>query len=75
MGTHIGTNQAHRACLIGTRVQAWAVNKPLSLDYHIFETVVIFCTVIIVNFVIHDGESNWLQGGPPASPSPPPTTL
>ena len=31
---------------------AWFVNKPLSLDFHIFETVVCFCTVIIVNFVI-----------------------
>ena len=24
--------------------------------------IVCFATVIIVNFVIHDGESNWLQG-------------
>merc|ERR1711939_757121 len=40
----------------------WVANKPLGLDFHVFETVVCLATVIMVNFVIHDGESNWLQG-------------
>jgi len=43
-------------------VVGWAANKPLGLDFHVFETVVCLSTVIMVNFVIHDGESNWLQG-------------
>lgn len=40
----------------------WAANVPLGLDFHVFETTVCVMTVLIVNFVIHDGESNWLQG-------------
>lgn len=43
-------------------IVAWAANVPLGLDFHVFETTVCFATVLIVNFVIHDGESNWLQG-------------
>jgi calcium/proton exchanger cax len=42
-------------------IVAWAANVPLGLDFHVFETTVCFATVLIVNFVIHDGESNWLQ--------------
>eukprot|EP01048_Picozoa_sp_COSAG05_P017552 COSAG05_NODE_2413_length_3094_cov_4.279800_1_plen_425_part_00 len=40
----------------------WGANVPLGLDFHVFETTVCVMTVLIVNFVIHDGESNWLQG-------------
>lgn len=43
-------------------VVGWACNRPLGLDFHVFETTVIFVTVIIVQFVIHSGEANWLQG-------------
>jgi Ca2+:H+ antiporter len=43
-------------------VVGWFANKPLGLDFHVFETTVILATIIMVNFVIHDGESNWLQG-------------
>lgn len=43
-------------------VVGWAANRPLGLDFHVFETSVVFVTVLIVNFTISDGESNWLQG-------------
>ena len=45
-------------------VVGWACNRPLGLDFHVFETTVIFVTVIIVQFVIHSGEANWLQVRP-----------
>jgi Ca2+:H+ antiporter len=44
-------------CLIG-----WIMGKPMSLDFHVFETVCLFMSIIIVNYLIQDGKSNWLEG-------------
>mmetsp|Transcript_25050 Transcript_25050/g.34584 ORF Transcript_25050/g.34584 Transcript_25050/m.34584 type:complete len:449 (-) Transcript_25050:26-1372(-) len=41
---------------------AWPFGQPLSLDFHVFETVVVAMTVIVVGFVIQHGESDWLKG-------------
>jgi len=40
----------------------WGLGKELTLYFQAFETVVLFMSVIIVNAVISDGESNWLEG-------------
>ncbi len=34
----------------------------LGLNFGIFETVVTLISVLIVNFIVQDGESNWLEG-------------
>jgi len=43
-------------------VLGWIIGQPLDLYFQTFETVCLFVTVIIVNAVISDGESNWLEG-------------
>ena len=40
----------------------WALGLPLALEFGIFETVVTFLAVLVTNFIIQDGESNWLEG-------------
>jgi Ca2+:H+ antiporter len=36
--------------------------QPMSLIFNMFELVAMVLSVIIVNFVVADGESNWLEG-------------
>ncbi len=40
----------------------WAIGQPLTLNFGIFELVTVFVSVLIVNFISLDGESNWLEG-------------
>mmetsp|Transcript_39710 Transcript_39710/g.98273 ORF Transcript_39710/g.98273 Transcript_39710/m.98273 type:complete len:106 (+) Transcript_39710:1-318(+) len=40
----------------------WAMDMPLDLNFHVFETMSLVLTVITVTFVISDGRSNWLKG-------------
>ncbi len=42
-----------------TVIIGWALNQEMTLDFHAFETVVLFITVLIVNYLIQDGKSNW----------------
>lgn len=41
---------------------SWADEKPLTLDLQVFETVVLFVTVVAVALACSDGKSNWLKG-------------
>jgi Ca2+:H+ antiporter len=34
----------------------------MTFFFEIFETVVLFASVMIVNYLIADGKSNWLEG-------------
>jgi len=43
-------------------VIAWAMDQPLDLNYHSFETATLLLTVMLIGFVTQTGESNWLQG-------------
>jgi len=43
-------------------ILGWIIGVPLTLYFQGFETSVLFISVIIVNGVIADGESNWLEG-------------
>ena len=36
--------------------------RTLSLDFHPFESGVLLLTVLLVGFLVQNGESNWLQG-------------
>ncbi|OUM69216.1 hypothetical protein PIROE2DRAFT_38438, partial [Piromyces sp. E2] len=43
-------------------IVGWIINVELTLVFSLFETVVIFVSVLIVNQLIDDGKSNWLEG-------------
>ncbi|KAJ1555989.1 hypothetical protein HK405_009310, partial [Cladochytrium tenue] len=49
---------------IGSSMQivGWMIGQPLTLNFETFETVVLFATVYVVNSLIQDGESHWLEG-------------
>jgi Ca2+:H+ antiporter len=38
------------------------MDKPMSLDFQAFETMTLFVTMLIVNYLIMDGKSHWLEG-------------
>ncbi|KAG0318033.1 hypothetical protein BGZ99_005914 [Dissophora globulifera] len=40
----------------------WIIHQPMTLFFNTFETCVMFVSVLIVNYLIQDGESNWLEG-------------
>ncbi|KAI7896638.1 calcium/proton exchanger [Mucor mucedo] len=40
----------------------WGMDVEMSLYFNIYETAILFIAVIMVNYLIMDGESNWLEG-------------
>ena len=40
----------------------WIIGKPLTLLFDPFESIVMFLAVIVVNYTVQDGKSNWLEG-------------
>ncbi|KAI0346126.1 Calcium/proton exchanger [Trametopsis cervina] len=40
----------------------WIIGKPLTLLFDPFESIVMFLSVIVVNYTVQDGKSNWLEG-------------
>jgi Ca2+:H+ antiporter len=43
-------------------IGGWIIGQPMTLFFENFETVVLFSSVLIVNYLIADGKSNWLEG-------------
>lgn len=43
-------------------VVAWVFDVPLTLDFQPFETATVFLAVIIVNVIMTNGKSNYLDG-------------
>ncbi|KAL8905395.1 MAG: hypothetical protein Q9171_006680 [Xanthocarpia ochracea] len=43
-------------------ILGWAIGQPMSLQFEIFETVVFFLAVLVTNYLISDGRSNYLEG-------------
>jgi len=43
-------------------ILGWILGQPMSLYFEVFETCVLFMTVILVFALVIDGESNWLEG-------------
>lgn len=43
-------------------ITGWIIDQPMTLFFENFETVVLFSSVLIVNYLIQDGRSNWLEG-------------
>lgn len=40
----------------------WIIGKPLTMLFDPFESIVLFFSVLTVNYVVQDGKSNWLEG-------------
>jgi len=40
----------------------WILGKPLTLLFDPYESIVLFLSVLTVNYVVQDGKSNWLEG-------------
>lgn len=38
------------------------IGVPLTLDFPVFDVAVVFTSILVVNHLINDGESNWLEG-------------
>ncbi|KAF1979315.1 vacuolar calcium ion transporter /H(+) exchanger [Bimuria novae-zelandiae CBS 107.79] len=43
-------------------ILGWMMDKPMTLYFNIFETVALFVTAFVVNFLVLDGRSNYLEG-------------
>lgn len=43
-------------------ILGWIMNKPMTLYFNIFETIALFVTAFVVNFLVLDGRSNYLEG-------------
>jgi Ca2+:H+ antiporter len=43
-------------------ILGWIIGQPMTLYFEIFETAVLFMTVILVFALVIDGSSNWLEG-------------
>lgn len=52
------------ACLVVPLlvIVGWIVGQPLTLHFHNFETIVLFVSVFLVNLLIMDGKSNYMEG-------------
>lgn len=43
-------------------ILGWIIGREMTLYFNIFETVSLFVTVFVVNFLVLDGRSNYLEG-------------
>ncbi|QIW99420.1 hypothetical protein AMS68_004938 [Peltaster fructicola] len=43
-------------------ILGWIMGNDMSLQFGVFETVVFFLSVLVVNYLIQDGKSNYLEG-------------
>jgi len=43
-------------------ILGWCLDKDMSLYFNLFETISLFVTAFVVNFLVLDGRSNYLEG-------------
>jgi calcium/proton exchanger cax len=43
-------------------ILGWCMDKDMSLYFTLFETISLFVTAFVVNFLVLDGRSNYLEG-------------
>jgi len=43
-------------------ILGWIMDKPMTLLFDPYESIVLFFSVLVVNYVVQDGKSNWLEG-------------
>lgn len=63
IGVAVGSSiQIAMGLLPALVIVAWAVGQPLTLYFQTFETVCLVSAVILVNSLIQDGRSNYMEG-------------
>ncbi|KAL7413246.1 Sodium/calcium exchanger protein-domain-containing protein [Mrakia frigida] len=63
MGIAVGSSIQIAAGMIPLLVLVgWAMNKDLTLFFADFETITLFVSVLLVNTLISDGSTNWMEG-------------
>lgn len=45
-----------------TVILGWIIGRPLTMLFDPVESIVLFLSVLTVNYVVQDGKSNWLEG-------------
>ncbi|KAL3652487.1 Vacuolar cation/proton exchanger 5 [Castilleja foliolosa] len=45
-----------------TVVVGWVMDRPMSLNFQLFETAILLMTVLVVAFMLQDGTSNYFKG-------------
>jgi len=43
-------------------ILGWIIGQPMTLHFQGFETIIFFLSVLVVNYLIQDGKSNYLEG-------------
>ncbi|KAI9716673.1 MAG: hypothetical protein M1812_005211 [Candelaria pacifica] len=43
-------------------ILGWIIGQPMTLHFETFETVVFFVSVLVMNYLLQDGKSNYLEG-------------
>ena len=43
-------------------ILGWIIGQPMTLHFEVFETVVFFLSTVVVNYLLQDGMSNYLEG-------------
>lgn len=43
-------------------ILGWCIGQPLTLEFDILETIILFISIVIVNQAISDGKTNWMEG-------------
>ena len=43
-------------------VLGWIIDRPITMLFDSLECIALFLSVLIVNYVVQDGRSNWLEG-------------
>jgi Ca2+:H+ antiporter len=43
-------------------ILGWIIHQPMTLFFQGFETVIFFISTVVVNYLIMDGQSNYLEG-------------
>lgn len=41
---------------------AWGLDKPMDLNFHLFDIVVLILAILVVGNFLRDGKSNYLEG-------------
>jgi Ca2+:H+ antiporter len=58
----LGKYKLHDSSLLSLTILGWIIHQPMTLHFHSFETVVFFVSMLVVNYLIIDGRSNYLEG-------------
>ncbi|ORY30442.1 hypothetical protein BCR33DRAFT_724276 [Rhizoclosmatium globosum] len=61
----VAVGSSHQIALLVTPaivVMGWILDKPMDLDFGAFSTAVLLVSTLVVNSLIQDGKTHWLEG-------------